>query len=239
MGWLATFVLAGGLAYVLTAQQSPLRPFDDPVVTETSINEVVVLPIGQAEVSGTLRRLAATDAVGPPLPLPITITEGTAVVEEALVRGERASVAWDGGRPFRLSGSGGGLDLGPTAVTVEGATTRWPLDDGVRVVLPGEYVVETPVAVGAAGLATPRDGVTFTADEETTIATTGWTIERTVGALHLEGPGSLVLEGDLVVRTRDGERRATRLALPDGPFVVDLAPGGLVTATVRGELDIT
>ena len=239
MGWGAAVVLVGGVAFVLTSEDSPVRPFADPVVTETSINEVVVLPVGQAEVSGTITRLEATGANGPAISMPLTVPTGTAVIEGALIGGAATTtIVWDGGRPLRLDGTGG-IDPGPTTIQVEGGSVTWPLDDGIRVLLPGEYVIDTPVAVGTSGLAGPRDGVSFAADEETTLETVGWTVSLPVGELHLEGPGGLVLEGDLTVRPRDGERRATRLALAEGPYVVDLAPGGALTATVRGDLDVT
>ena len=238
MGWAVAVVLAGGVTYVLTAPESPVRPFGDPVVTETTIREVVVLPVGQAEVTGTLARLRATGATGPTVDLPIVVPTGTAVIDGALVGGARETIVWDGGRPFRLDGTGG-LDLGPTTVEVDGGELRWPLDDGVRVLLPGDYVVATPVAVGASGLAVASEGTAFAADEDTTVEAVGWTIVRPVpDALHLEGPGGLELEGDLLVRTREGERRARRLVLAEGPYVVDLAPGGTVTATVRGDVDL-
>ena len=238
MGWAAAVVLVGGVAYVLTSEDSPVRPFADPVVTETSVREVVVLPVGQAEVAGTVTRLEATGANGPAIALPLTVPTGTAVIEGALIGGGRSTIVWDGGRPLRLDGTGG-IDPGPTAIDVEGATVTWPLDDGIRVLLPGEYVIDTPVAVGTSGLAGPRDGVSFAADEDTTLETVGWSVSLPMGALHLEGPGGLVLEGDLRVRTRGGEQQARRLALAEGPYVVDLAPGGVLTATVRGDLDVT
>lgn len=238
MGWGAGVVLVGGLAYVLTSEDSPVRPFADPVVTDTSVREVVVLPVGQAEVSGTVTRLDATGANGPAIALPLTVPTGTAVIEGAVVSGGRSTIVWDGGRPLRLDGTGG-IDPGPTAIHVEGGTVTWPLDDGIRVLLPGDYVIDTPVAVGTSGLAGPRDGVSFGADEETTLETVGWSVSLPMGALQLEGPGGLVLEGDLTVRTRDREQRARRLALAEGPYVVDLAPGGVLTATVRGDLDVT
>lgn len=238
MGWTAAVVLVGGLAYVLTSEDSPIRPFADPVVTETSVREVVVLPVGQAEVSGTITRLAATGANGPAIALPLTVPTGTAVIEGALVGEERATIVWDGGRPLRIDGTGG-IDPGPTTIEVAGGTVTWPLDDGIRVLQPGEYAIDAPVAVGTSGLAGPRDGVAFAADEDTTLETVGWAPSLPMGSLHLEGPGGLVLEGDLTVRTRDGVQRARRLALAEGPYVVDLAPGGIFTATVRGDLDVT
>ena len=237
VGWLAVVVLVGGVAYVLTSEDSPVRPFGDPVVVETTINEVVVLPVGQAEVEGTLTRLEAVDANAPPIPMPLTIERGRALIDGALVDGRRTTIAWDGGRPLRLDGSGT-LDLGPARVTIEGGTMTWPLDDGVRVLTPGDYRIATPVAVGEEGLAEPRDAVAFTADDETIMETSGVSIQLPVARLRLEGPGAVTLEGDLLVRTRDGERPATRLTLPRGPFVVQLEPDGRFTATVRGDLQV-
>lgn len=237
VGWLTAVVLAGGVAYVLTAEESPLRPFGDPVVVDTTINEVVVLPVGQAEVAGTLTRLEAVDAHAPPIPMPLTIERGRALIDGALVDGRRTTIAWDGGRPLRIEGSGT-LDLGPARVAIADGNMTWPLDDGVRVLTRGDYRITTPVAVGDEGLAEPRDAVAFTADDDTTMETSGVSIVLPVARLRLEGPGSVTIEGDLLVRTREGERRAARLTLPEGPFVVQLEPDGRVTATVRGDLQV-
>lgn len=239
LGWLvgswAVAVVVGGAAYVITDDSSSVRPFGPPVVTVTSIHTTVVLPEGQAEVSGTLTGFIADDANGPPLSLPIEIPTGGATIEGAIVDGERSTIVWDGGRPFELSGSGG-IDLGPTHVELGVGALFWPLD-GIRVLAPGEYRIDTPVAVGSGGLARPRDTVTFTATDDTTLETRGGaTVVRPRQQLHLEGPGSFTATGTFTVKTRDGTRSATTMRFGPGPFLVDLAPDGSFTAVFNGPL---
>src|SRR5688572_24858780 len=99
LGVVIAALLAGGVTTVLT---------DDPPepIVETVIHEEVVLPLNQAEVTGTIDGFVADDANGAPLAMPIELPAGRATIEGALVNGERSTIVWDGGRPFRLSGSG-------------------------------------------------------------------------------------------------------------------------------------
>lgn len=240
VGWLIATVLTGGVVYVITDTESPLRVVDDPVGVETSIQDVHVLPEGQAKVTGSITALRATDAVAAPLRAPLEFPAGArATIAGAIVNGRRSTIAWDGGRPLVLQGNGG-IDLGPTTLEVDGTgAVSWPVDDGVRALLTGEYVIRTPVAVGQGGLAQPRDQVTFVADDETTIETHGVTLRTSPAALKLEGPGSLVLDGALAVESRDGRRNVAHLEFGPGSFVVELAPGPdgvTVTATLQGPL---
>jgi hypothetical protein len=220
VGWAAAIVLAGGLAVVAAEAQQ-----EEPEVVERTVR---VLPEGQAEVTGRLDRLAGTDLVGPPLRQTIRIDTGTATVE---VPGR--TFVWDGGRPFVLEG--GGLDLGPSAVVVERGEARWRLE-GPLALLPGDYRLRTPVAVGEEGLARPVDEAGFTATDDAVLDAPGATIVTPAAPLHLEGPGSLVLDGDFELRTRDGSRAATHLEFGPGPLVLDLAEDGTVTATLKGPL---
>ena len=231
MGWLAAVVFVGGLAAVWARQQEP--------EIETVVRDVVVLPEGQAEVTGTLTRLEAVDALGPPLDVPLSFTAGSAVIDDALVDGRRVTIGWEGGRPFRLSG--GALDLGPSRVTVAAdGTATWTVDDGPRLLLPATYRLDAPVAVGTTGLARPVDGVTFIADDETVLDLTG-TGPLTVPPrpLRLTGPGSLTLDGTFEVATRDGTRPAGHVEFGPGPFEVALTPqDGTIRlrATVQGPM---
>jgi hypothetical protein len=235
VGTWAAALLVGGLAFLLTDERSPVRPAGPRVVTVTSIHTTVVLPEGQAEVSGTVTSFTADDANGPPLSLPIQIDHGGATIEGAMVDGERSTIVWDGGRPFVLSGDGS-IDLGPTHVAGAVGALFWPID-GLRVLAPGEYRIDTPVAVGSGGLAHPRDSVTFTATEETTLDTNGGaTVLRGPQPLHLEGPGSFAAEGTFTIKTREGTRTATALHFGPGSFVVDLTADGALTAVFNGPL---
>jgi hypothetical protein len=140
VGWLAAIVFAGGLAQAFAEHRQP--------VVETTVRDVHVLPAGQAKVTGTFTAIRGTDVVGPPLRVPIVFEQGTATIENA---GE--TIVWDGGRPFAMVG--GGLALGPTSLTIDERGAHWSID-GPRALLPGDYEVRTPVAVGrgGAGIAT-------------------------------------------------------------------------------------
>lgn len=214
-------VFAGGVAEVFAEWRRP--------EVETVIREVHVLPEGQAKVTGTLTSLRGTDVAGPTLSMPVVLEEGTATIETGEV-----TIVWDGGRPFRLEGDGA-LDLGPTEVVLDATTSRWSLD-GVRVLLPGRYRVLTPVAVGRGGLAEPRDTYDFVAGDDTTIEAPGAWLTRPRTSMRLEGPGTLILEGRFDVRTRDGRRTTTRLEFGPGPFELDLAADGTMSATLQGPL---
>lgn len=233
LGVVAVAILFGGLTTLLTDERSPARPFGPPVVVETSINEVEVLPENQAEVTGRIDGFVADDAVGAPIPMPIELESGGATIEDAIIDGERSAIVWDGGRPFRMSGTGA-IDLGPTRVEMGMGATYWTLD-GLRVLSPGEYRIDTPVAVGSGGLARPRDSVSFTADEETTIDTLGGVVGRGL-PVHLEGPGSFRADGAFRIRTRAGTIDATRLEFGPGPFLVDIGADGTFTAVFNGAL---
>jgi len=226
VGWMAAIVFAGGVAQVV-ADRHPRRVI-------TTYRDVPVLPVGQAKVTGTVTTLQAADASGPLVPLPLHAVTGSVSIDGALVDGQRATIVWQGGRPFSLSGTGG-LDLGPTTLTVDAHGITWPVD-GTHSLAPGRYTVDAPVAVGTGGLAQPRDEVAFAADARTTIEVHGG-ITRTAPSerLHLEGPGRLTIDGDLEVETSDGTRHRTHLDFGPGPFVVDLT-GGRIAATLQGPL---
>lgn len=231
--WLLSLVIAavltGGVVTVLSRER--VRP---PIV-ETVIRDTVVLPEGQAKVTGSLTGFVADDANGPPLSIPLDIGTGGATIEGALIDGRRTTIVWDGGRPFRLRGDGS-IDLGPTRVELGVGALFWPID-GVRVLAPGSYRIETPVAVGTGGLARPADSVAFTADGETTLETRGGaTVIRGVAPLHLEGPGSVHAHGVFQIRTRDGTVTRNHLEFGPGAFVLDLRADKTFTATFDGRL---
>src|SRR5437762_9751488 len=119
LGWLIAIVFTGGVVDVITDTDSPARLFKEPVVVETTIHDVHVLPENQIKLDGTLTRLAGGDVVGPPLRTPLQFPAGGgATIEDALVDGQRSTIVWDGGRPFVLEGDGG-IDLGPVRMSVE------------------------------------------------------------------------------------------------------------------------
>ena len=203
-------------------------------VIETTITSHEVLPEGQAEVEGTLEGFVADDAVGAPLALPVDIERGGATIEGALVDGHRSTIVWDGGGPFRLTGEGT-IDLGPAHVEMGMGAVFWTID-GLRILTPGRYRLDTPVAVGSAGLASPRDTVSFDADEDTTIDTTGGAVVGRSLPVRLEGPGSVRLDGHFTIRTRDGTVTRTHLEFGPGSFVLDVARDQTFTAVFNGPL---
>ncbi len=227
LGVVIVALLVGGVTAVVTDE--PPAP-----IIETTYRDVVVLPEHQAEVSGSIDGFVAEDASGEPLAMPLDLESGGATIEGALVDGERATIVWDGGRPFRLSGSGA-VDLGPTRVELGMGAVFWTID-GLRILSPGDYRLDTPVAVGSGGLARPRDAVDFTADEETTIDATGVGVIGRGLPVHLEGPGSFTADGEFTVRTRAGTAAATHLEFGPGSLVVDVEPDGTFTAVFNGPL---
>lgn len=213
-------MLAGGVAEAFAESRRP--------EIETVVRDVHVLPLGQAKVTGMLASLQATDAAGPPLPLPIERTAGTVAI-----RNGSETIAWNGGRPFVLTGAGD-VDPGPAEISVSAAGIAWRLS-GPAVLGAGRYEVRSPVAVGSDGLAVPHDAYAFTAGDDATIEFEG-DVAVPLRPLHLEGPGSLVLEGSFEVQSRDGRRSATRLVFGPGPFEVDIGADLSITATLQGPL---
>src|SRR4051812_47424348 len=229
LGVVIAALLAGGVATVITHDRTA-----PPPIVETVVHDTVVLPEHQAEVTGHVDGFVADDANGAPLAMPLELPSGQATIEGAIVDGQRSTIVWDGGRPLRLSGSGA-VDLGPTHVELGVGAVFWTVD-GLRILSPGDYRVDTPVAVGSGGLARPRDTVDFTADEETTIDTTGGGVVGRGLPVHLEGPGSFRADGSFQVRTRTGTATATHLEFGPGSFVVDVAADGSLTAVFNGPL---
>jgi hypothetical protein len=221
VGWLAAIVFAGGVAQVVADHQDPK--------VDTVVRDVHVLPAGQAKVAGRITALRGTDVVGPPLGSPVLLPQGgSATIESG---GE--SIVWTGGRPFALVGPG--VDLGPTTLTVDADGDHWSIE-GPRALLPGHYEVHASVAVGRGGLATPRDAYAFDAADDAVLDAPGGVVTTSRAALHLTGPGTLVLDGTFTVQTRESRRTATHLEFGPGPLDVDLAADGTITATLQGPL---
>ena len=204
---------------------------------------VVVLPEGQAKVTGEIESLKASAEVVDPVVPPFDVGAARAVIGGALADGARVSAEWTGpGELLRIDGDGGGIDASPATVGAGKGFVVVRLDGTPRPLLPGSYRVAAPVVVAApGGLGSPRRGVTFTADGTTTLESDGvvWITPR---PLRLEGPGTVELTGALRVRTRDGERTATTLRFGPGPFEVAITPRDgerwSVDATLQGPLDV-
>lgn len=176
------------------------------------------------------------------LPTPFTVNTssrgvGGATFTPVVVAGNTTSIDWQAGQPLPLTGDGGSIQLsGITCdVTADGIVLGL---DGVRTVTPGEYRIATSVAVGSQ----PRDAVTFTASEETTVefrggATTPLPSPPLIG----DGTGAVTLEGTLSITHPDGQvTAATTVGLDGGNYRIELTPavdGGFnITATLQGNI---
>lgn len=234
----ALLVLLCDLAVVGVRASDDARTHGRDVTAPGPARTEIVLPAGQSIVSGTATSLAVDADVAPAVPTPFTVEAARATVHDAIVGDEPAAVVWNGGRPFTVEGTGGGLDPSPAHVELAPDGVVLALDGSPRPLLAGAYRTAAPVAVGRGGLATPRDGVAFTADARTTLAAAGHIrIERR--PLQLVGPGRLAATGTFTIRTRDGVRPATSIVFGPGPFELAVTPvdgGWSVTATLQGPL---
>jgi len=207
-----------------------------PVQTEPPVTRVIeVLRPGQSEVTGTLTRLVAKDAAGDPIPTPFTVEANErgvtrAVIDNVLVDRRPSTISWDGGRPLPISGPGGMLDLGSAQLTADGAGLAWALEGSPRALGPGTYRANFTVAVGSGGVASVREGVTFTATADTALEVTkgGAFIRLPAQAIRIRSAASTTatLEGTLTVRTAEGSRPVKRLAFGPGLYDISLTPAG-------------
>lgn len=218
---IAVQLVAGGLAVALSVRPESVR--------NVPVAERELRP-GQTEVTGVVTLFKADNAVPTSrLAAPFTVPRGMATVTGALVGGVRSTIVWDGGRPFVLEpagGAGGGLMFGGGPLEVDAAGARWTLD-GTSGMVPGRYRLRTPVAVGASGLARPRDAVDFDADESTRVAFRGGAAAVfPLAPVTLTGPGTVRLEGRLSVRTADDESaRPSGVVTLQGSYEATLTPG--------------
>ncbi|HET7654245.1 MAG TPA: hypothetical protein VFK42_14500 [Acidimicrobiales bacterium] len=212
-----------------------VRDVPAPGPTRTEI----VLPAGQAVVSGTATAIAVDADVADPVPAPFTVDATHAAIRAVVVDGTRETVVWNGGRPLTITGGGPGIAPAPVHAELTADGVAITLDGAPRPLLAGSYATTAPVAVGAGGLATPRDGVAFTADAQSTLEATG-TVRTGRRNLRFSGPGRLSATGTFTVRTRDGERRVATLVFGPGAFELSATPvagGWAVTATLQGPLE--
>lgn len=241
-------LLAADVTVLATGAADPDEPAREDRASPRGGGVVVneVPPEGQAEITGDLSTLQATAERLAPIPTPVVIDvpqrgQGGATVEGAVVDGERVSIVWGAPSPLRLSGDGGGVVLGPATVTA-GSQVVWYLDGAVHGFRPGRYRIDSPVAVGSAALASPRDSVTFEADDRTTLSTRGGAfVAGDPRPLHVEGPGELTARGTFDVVTMNGLRTAVELRFGPGAFVVDLTPapvGWEATMVVNGPIQV-
>jgi hypothetical protein len=190
-------------------------------------------------VTGTITAAHLEGATIMSLATPITVTtasrgQGGATITPVLVNGKSTSIEWTAGQPLPLTGDGGSLALGPVAVDVTDAIAL--VLDGVHGVAPGTYNIATSVAVGSQ----PKDSVTFTTTDKTTIRFRGnATTPLPTADLATNGSGALSLEGTLTVAHPDRTTsQASTINLDSGTYSITITPvvgGGFnVTATLQG-----
>ena len=222
---------------VVAANTTAFDRFKGGTPTTTTTVDLGPAPApGQVFVKGTVDRLTAERAQAPAIATPFTLTAvergvGKVTIENALVDGKRTTIAWDGGTPLPITGTGGSIDLNGSKVDVDATGSVWAVD-GARPLKPGAYRAGASVAVGEGGLARPRDAVAFTADARTIInGKGGVTLKVAPARLELTGPGKVVGAGQFQVRDRTSRTPATRFQFGEGPYTVVINP-------VNGRLEI-
>jgi hypothetical protein len=207
----------------------------------------VVPSAGQVFVTGTIDHLSADNAQIPVLKSPLTITAvergvGHLTIDKALVGGKRVAITWDGGTPLPVSGDGG-LDVGAIHADVDGSGITFALDGAARTFEPGTYSLGTSVAVGSAGIATPQDGVKFTADDQTALTSkNNVVVHLDPQKYDLLGPGKVTVTGNLKVQNPDKTETAHSVTLDDGPYRVTVQPGSgamTVDAILQGQVAVS
>lgn len=218
---IGVLLVAGGLAVAL--DRRPTR------VTKLPVAEIALRP-GQTEITGFATFFKADNAVPDgSIPLPFTVPRGQATITDALVGGKRSTIAWDGGRPLVVTSLDptGELHVRDAAVEIDAGGVRWTLDGANAALEDGRYRIQTPVAVGTSGLAQPRDRVDFESDGPTTLTARGGAVVAVpLTRLVLTGPGTVRIEGRLLVRTSEDESaRPTEAVTLQGSYEVVITPG--------------
>ena len=232
---LAAAAVAGGVRLVADHSTALDRFKGAPTTTVAPRPTVPAGPApaaGQFFVKGSVDKLTAEGAQGPPIATPFTIAAvergtGKASIQNVLVDGKRTSIAWGGGTPLPITGDGGAVDLSGSKVDVDASGATWTVDGASRALKPGKYRAGAPVAVGLGGLATPRDSVEFTADAQTVIASQGGVVVKVPPAkLEVTGPGKVTVNGQLQVRDSKTTKAAASVQFGEGPYKVTMTPAG-------------
>jgi hypothetical protein len=244
-----------GLAYIgrhgsSTRHRSPIRSnVGQRVVHNPPPAPETVLRPDQSIVTGKVTSVHVVGGQGMDLRLPLTVTipnRGRGELDiDGVTIGDRhgASVAWDGGQPLPLAGTGA-LELGPATMDANVTGITWHLDGAPRLLRPGQYVAESAVAVGAGGLGQPLDQARFvvSAGSPADLVSVGDAqVHLAPGPESLRGPGTVELLGRLTIRTAAGTRLVHNVHFGPGPFTLDLRPaaGGYVsTGLFQGPLDV-
>lgn len=183
-----------------------------------------------ALVAGSVDRLALMPTLLDPLSAPVTIEprergKASARITPVIIDGREQSVSWPGGTPITLRSpaEAASLTLEPVPVEVSSEGVAVDLDTALGQLTPGTWTIEGSVAVGQEGFAQPADTVTFEALEATTVTFAGPALTTLPpDPLALEGPGTVLLTGDVEVTTEDADRRVPFLSFGPGPYRFDL-----------------
>lgn len=177
-----------------------------------------------------------------PTPLVVTSEQGFGNggdLTTVQVAGEDSTIVWDGGRPFSLT-SGGALVLDPVDLALVPGGLKLVLGGGNHAFSPGTYQLDTPVAVGPAGLATARDAVRFDAEQGSLFEARGDAslLFAPDAPRRFIGPGRVILGGALEVTEGDDTRAETGLMTADvAAFDLTFTPDGAGGWTVDGLVD--
>ncbi len=208
----------------------------------TTVPVDIVPGAGQTFLSGTITSFSADNAIGPPLKPPFTITipnrgQGNADITGVVVGGKSVQIFWYGGQPLPVNGTGE-LAIDGGAMSVDGSGITWTLDGAPRTLTTGHFSLGAPVAVGSGGLAQPYQSIAFDAGDRSTLQTTGHAqVHLPPAGIHLTGPGSLSVHGDLQMRTAAGTSRVPSIIFGPGSYAVDLTPtagGDTIAGTLQG-----
>lgn len=210
-------------------------------------SEVQVVPRpGQVRVTGKVTSVLVAGAVLQPreLPTPLRVSSERGFgnggeITRVEVEGQPSTIVWDGGTPLEIS-AGGALLLEPVSlILVDGGGLRAVIGSGNHAFTPGTYSLDTSVAVGSEGVATPRDNVTFEAVDgslleargDASIMFDGDTPRRFVG------PGTVLLAGTLEITDPDGTRTEENLVTQVAAYDLTFTPDGAGGWTVEGIVD--
>lgn len=226
-----------------------IRPPDATVATSTTTSTSGGDALADAvEVTGAISRMHLELAIPEPrtLAAPFTITAergfgNGGTITAVRVEGTPATIEWDAGRPFVIS-SGRALLLDPVSMDLTPIGIRLNLADGVHGFAAGTYHLDTPVAVGSSGVASPRESVVFDADDDSRFELRGNAALFLQGSSvrRLRGPGTVHLEGTFELRDQTGTRSVTKVDVEDAPFELTLTPadggGWRLEARLGGEI---
>ena len=228
----AASIVAGAVAFgaAVLAFAAGLAALTGPPDEPTGAGPTRTRP--EVSVTGTFTRLTGTAIDGPSFPMPVTLEVarggGTkASITNVTVGGKSSAVAWDGGRPLPLRGEGSLGMNGPTDVETTARGLAWKLDGRPRALNPGSYRLGATVAVGGAGIGTPKEGVVVEVAQGTTgvLSTNGGvTLMQPAGAVTLRGPGELFIEGKLDVVTNGATDPVGTIRFGPGPFELNIEP---------------